>query len=236
MTRFSNIIGVVILGLAIMSPLMQLFLILPNNNLIILTREFKSDWIDEKNLLSEDEYIVIDRTLNMEIIGTDLEFWESGIPKGRSYPPPSSIIGANVVIDHKLEQAEEDTHNTFWSFQHDYFPVELIIKKENTQENDENDEEDRNIEKYNWICVAPRGEWQIALRLDVLISQGESQRGWSPELVVPMHYQGPRPVVYHFHQEEGIGVRLVIQDAKIAENNSWWAPIFEVGAGWINED
>jgi len=215
----------------VLSPLTQLVLIYPEANWGRLSREMKRDWIDQTNWLLLEESVVRDRTRNPEILAAGQAFFESGVPRGRSHPSSDTGLGPEVVVDGLVEQLAGETTNRFWSFSARHFPVELIIENSDARDAVEAGEQPETM-IYNWVCVVPRAEWQIAFSVDILVSRLEWDEGWVPDQVVPIHYQGKRPVVYHFSQTEGVGVRVIIVDAKVAKNNSWWAPIYEIGAGW----
>ena len=179
------------------------------------------------------------------------------VPYGRSWPPLGSSVGTGVLFDGRdreflidkktkqpvvlferrdkefliyqifkdivgIENVPEDkylTINSFWSFDPHFLPVQLDIEKTDEK-------------PINWICIIPRWEWQEAYSIELLKGLGDDKQ---PALVVPLHYHGQVPVKYHFYCDKdkiGSGIRLKIKDAKVALNNSWGTPIYEIGAGY----
>ena len=158
---------------------------------------------------------VTDRTLRPDI-DEDEKVDSSGFALGRSHPERKDGIGPEIVSDGVIGRRPIDNLNSFWSFEPGYFPVELAVETPDEKE-------------INWIMIATRGDWQIALEIEILIREGELTYSYG---IIPSHYLGHRPVKYHINHRKGNGVRLIIRDSQIAENNYWWAPIYEVAAGF----
>jgi len=217
--------GIAFMVLGILSPLAQLVLIWPMPSFERLADDAGSEWVNRSVFRGDGSFVVIDRTLNSRLRGSAVESLDSGAPRGRSHPEISSGFGPEVVIDGIVRFPGGDSYNPFWSFYPEYVPVELAIIDERENER-----------VYKWVCVVPRWTLQSAYRIDVITDSTGSDGEFITSLAVPMHYQGPRPVTYHFGHIDGIGIRLVLQGSKVATNNDWWTPIYEVAAGVEESD
>jgi len=224
--RANVIVGLVFILISVLAPLLQLSLLYPNMPVDNLKTEADARWVEQSTFLSDPGYEVIDQTLNNSIRDTDLEFTVDGNPRGRSHPEFGSGYGPEVVIDGYVRNRPSEGYNPFWAFYPDYYPAELLIFNSR-----------RVLHRYNWVCVVPRWEQQSAYSIEVLTECDDELRNCRAFPVVPMHYQGGRPVAYYFYQDKpGVGLRLVLMDSKAAKNNDWWTPIYEVAAGAEESD
>lgn len=212
--------GIAFIALGILSPLAQLVLIWQMPTFEKLADDAGSEWVNRSVFRGNADFVVIDRTLNNRIRGSTIELFDDGLPKGRSHPEISSGFGPEVVIDGTVRSPGGDSYNPFWSFYPKYFPVELAIIDE--QENER---------KYKWVCIVPRWTLQTAYGIDVVTDSAGSDGEFITNPAVPMHNHGSRPVTYHFGHIDGIGIRLVLRGSKVATNNDWWTPIYEIAAG-----
>jgi hypothetical protein len=218
LSRVSVYSGFVFLLLGILSPLAQLLIDYPKARFLYLDAEAKAEWVDHSIFLEEAGYMAVDRTLNDTIRGSDSECTDNGEPTGRSHPEPSDEYGVEVVIDGTVMKEPDEEFNPFWAFFPDQFPVELVIF-----------DRDRVLRHYNWVCVVPRWDQQVAYSIEAVTEFHTESQLWDTFQAVPLHYQGARPAAYYFGEaKDGIGIRLVLQGSKTARNNSWWTPIYEV--------
>jgi len=177
-----------------------------------VTNDIKADWFHNGEIPIVNEKangIVKDEDLPKEL----LDYYSvTGITRGRSHPMKKGV-GPEVVVDGYTDPWDESGIYSHWSFYKEFYPVELTITKEQPV-------------SINYISIIPRWEWRVGYYIHVVQKQA------GDESVVPMHYHGCVPVKYHFSDKRGIGVKLILEDPIVAGNNSWAAPIFEVGAGY----